>query len=165
MTIINVTWSPQGPRSRLLKQKMRFWPSCMVPHLPFTSIRGIMTSSNGHISALLALCARNLPVTGEFPSQRPVTRSFDVFPYLRLSKRLSKQSWGWWFEMLSRPLWRHCNLFIKKFIPRRTSFLQTTYFNNLFMIKSYIAFKNSDGVLSIAGQLQCKLQTVLLICV
>ena len=30
-------------------------------------------------SALLALCAGNSPVTGEFPAQRPVTRSFDVF--------------------------------------------------------------------------------------
>ena len=30
-------------------------------------------------SALLAFCAGNSPVTGEFPSQRPVTRSFDVF--------------------------------------------------------------------------------------
>ena len=29
--------------------------------------------------ALLALCAGNSPVTGEFPTQRPVTRSFDVF--------------------------------------------------------------------------------------
>ena len=28
---------------------------------------------------------------------------------LRLNERLSKQSWGWWFETLSRPLWRHCN--------------------------------------------------------
>ena len=60
-------------------------------------------------SALLALCAGNSPVTGEFPSQRPVTWSFDVFFDLRLNKRLSKQSWGWWFETLSRPLWRHCN--------------------------------------------------------
>ena len=45
-------------------------------------------------SALLALCAGNSPVTGEFPSQRPVTRSFDVFFDLRLNKRLSKQPWG-----------------------------------------------------------------------
>ena len=30
---------------------------------------------------------------------------------LRLNKRLSKQSWGWWFETLSRPLWRHCNVY------------------------------------------------------
>ena len=48
-------------------------------------------------SALLALCVGNSPVTGEFPAQRPVTRSFDVFFDLRLYKRLSKQSWGWWF--------------------------------------------------------------------
>ena len=60
-------------------------------------------------SALLALCAGNSPVTSEFSAQRPVTRSFYVFFYLRLNKRLSKQSWGWWFETPSRSLWRHCN--------------------------------------------------------
>ena len=60
-------------------------------------------------SALLAICAGNSPVPGEFPAQRPVTRSFDVFFDLRLNKRLSKQSRGWWFETLSRPLWCHCN--------------------------------------------------------
>ena len=68
-----------------------------------------MMSSNGTFSALLALCSRNLPITGEFPTQRPVTRSFDVFFYLRLNKGLNKQLWGWWFEMHSRSLWRHCN--------------------------------------------------------
>ena len=60
-------------------------------------------------SALLALWAGNSPVTGEFPSQRPVTHSFDVFFDLRLNKRLGKQSWGWWFETPLRSLWRHCN--------------------------------------------------------
>ena len=30
-------------------------------------------------SMLLAFCVRNSPVTGEFPAQRPVTRSFNVF--------------------------------------------------------------------------------------
>ena len=60
-------------------------------------------------SALLAICAGNSPVSGEFPTQRPETRSFDVFFDLRLNKRFSKQWWGWWFETLSRPLWRHCN--------------------------------------------------------
>ena len=60
-------------------------------------------------STLLSICAGNSPVSGELPAQRPVTRSFDVFFDLRLNKRLSIQSWGWWFEMLSRPLWRHCN--------------------------------------------------------
>ena len=40
-------------------------------------------------------------VTGEFPTQRPVTRNVDVFFDLRLKKR--------WFETPSRSLWRHCN--------------------------------------------------------
>ena len=53
-------------------------------------------------SALLALCAGNSPVTGEFPAQRPATWSFDVFFDLHLNKRLSKQSWGWGFETPSR---------------------------------------------------------------
>ena len=60
-------------------------------------------------SALLALCAGNPPVSGEFPSQRPVTRSFDVIFNLRLNKWLSKQTWGWWFETPSRSFWCHCN--------------------------------------------------------
>ena len=38
------------------------------------------------IAALLALCVWNSPVDGEFPSQRPVTRSFDVFCDLCLNK-------------------------------------------------------------------------------
>ena len=63
-------------------------------------------------SALLALCAGNPLVTGEFPSQRPVTRSFDVFFDLCLNKRLSKQSCCWWFETPSRPLWRYCNGYV-----------------------------------------------------
>ena len=53
-------------------------------------------------SALLTLCERNSPVTGEFPSQRPVTWSFDESLICALNKWLCKQSWGWW-------LWRHCN--------------------------------------------------------
>ena len=60
-------------------------------------------------SALLAICAGNSPVPGEFPTQRPVTWSFDIFFDLRLNKRLSKQSWGWWLETPSRPLRRHRN--------------------------------------------------------
>ena len=58
-------------------------------------------------SALLAICAGNSPVPGEFPTQRPATRSFDVFFDLHLIKRSSKHSRGWWFETLSPPLWRH----------------------------------------------------------
>ena len=62
-------------------------------------------------AALLALCAGNSPVTGEFPSQWPVTRSFDVIFDLRLDKRLSKQSTHQWFETSSRSLRRHCNAY------------------------------------------------------
>ena len=51
----------------------------------------------------------NSPLTGEFPSQRPVTRSFDVFFDLHLNKRLSKQSRCRWFETPSRLLFRQCN--------------------------------------------------------
>ena len=42
-------------------------------------------------SALLAFYAGNSPVAGEFPAQRPVTQSFDVFFDLRLNIWLSKQ--------------------------------------------------------------------------
>ena len=63
-------------------------------------------------SSLPAMCAGNSPVPGEFPSQRPVTRTFDVYFDQRLNKRLSKQSWGWWFETLSSPLWCHSNVII-----------------------------------------------------
>ena len=60
----------------------------------------MMTSSNGNISALLALCAEN----------SAATRSFDVFFDLRLNKRLSNQSWDWWFDTLWHSLLRHCNV-------------------------------------------------------
>ena len=56
-------------------------------------------------SALLAICAVNSPIAGEFPTQRPVARSFDVF----FDLRVSKQSWGWWFDTPSSSLWHHCN--------------------------------------------------------
>ena len=50
-------------------------------------------------------------VTGEFPAQRPVTLNFDVLFDLRLNKRSSKPTWGWWFETPSCSLWRHSNGF------------------------------------------------------
>ena len=60
--------------------------------------RSMMTSSNGNIFRVPGLLCGNSPVTGEFPTKSPVTRSLDVFFDLLLNKRLSKQSWGWWFE-------------------------------------------------------------------
>ena len=61
-------------------------------------------------SVLLALCVGNSPVTGKFPSQRPVTQGFEVFFDLCLNKQLRKQSWGRWFETPLHPLRRHSNV-------------------------------------------------------
>ena len=87
-------------------------------------------------SALLAICAGNSPVTGEFPTQRPVTRSFDVYFDLRPNERLSKQWWGWWFETLSRSLWRHRNVLVfivaiatRMIIPQKYFCYQFIIFN------------------------------------
>ena len=73
-----------------------------------------MTSTNGN----------NFRVTGhlcgEFNGPRWIPRTkasdaeFDVFFDLRLNKRLSKQSWGWWFETLSHPSWLHRNVHLVK---------------------------------------------------
>ena len=111
--VLTVTW-PQASVPDISKQShtaalgvkqslLLFWKSYL--HRIFPWWRYQMET----LSALLAICAGNSPVTGEFPTQRPVTRSFDVYFDLRPNKRLSKQLWGWWFETQSRPLWRHRN--------------------------------------------------------
>ena len=69
----------------------------------------MMTSSNGNIFRVTGPLCGEFTGPGEFPEQWPVTRSFDVLFDLRLNKRLRKQSWGWWFETLSSPLWPHRN--------------------------------------------------------
>ena len=109
---------------------------------PYPAITYMMTSSNGIIFRITGHLRGEF--TGEFTTQRPVTRSFaiyiyirlywshfwlvhgikihseltvkqckidkgDVFCDLRLNKRWSTQSGGWWFETPSRPLWRYCN--------------------------------------------------------
>ena len=65
----------------------------------------MMTSSNGNIFRVTGpLCGKS-PVTGEIPSQRPVTRSFDAL----FDRYLNKQLRGWWFETPSRSLWCQSN--------------------------------------------------------
>ena len=85
----------------------------MCPNIPQCGYMehglNVMTSSNGNIFRVTGPLCGEFTGHGEFPAQRPVTRSFDVFFDLRLNKRLSKNSWGWWFEMPSRSLWRYCN--------------------------------------------------------
>ena len=81
----------------------------------------MVTSSNVNIFFVTGhLC-------GEFTGLRwfPHTKASDAelrsFFDLRLNKRLSKQSWGWWFETLSRPIWRHSNGIHICILPRRIS--------------------------------------------
>ena len=66
-------------------------------------------SSNGNIFRVTGHLCGEFTGPGDFPAQRPVTRSFDVFFDLHPNKWLSKQWWGWWFETQSCPLWRHRN--------------------------------------------------------
>ena len=69
----------------------------------------MMTSSNGNIFRVTdPLCGEFTPVNSPHKGQWRGAL-IDVFFDLGLNKRLSKQSWGWWFEMPTRPLWRHCN--------------------------------------------------------
>ena len=68
----------------------------------------MMTSSNGNIFRVTGL-AGNSPVTGEFPAQRPVMRSCDVFFDLGLNQQLSKQWRRRWFETPPLSLWRQCD--------------------------------------------------------
>ena len=84
----------------------RYWIFVSGIHrwIPSQRVGGILTSSNGNIFRVTGHLKGNSPVTDGFPSQRPVARSFDVFFDLRLNKRLSKQSWAWWFETQSHSL-------------------------------------------------------------
>ena len=91
-----------------------FWRHCnvfilIVFHDDMIRLCYMMTSSNGNIFRVTGPLCGEFIGSGEFPAQRPVTRSLDVFFDRRLNKRLSKQPWGWWFETPSWSLWRQCN--------------------------------------------------------
>ena len=79
----------------------------------------MMTSLNGNISALLALCEgiHQSPVDS---SPKGQWRGALVFPSnVRLNKRLSKHSRRQWFETPWRSLWRHCNLVFEAAIAKK----------------------------------------------
>ena len=101
----------------------------------------MMTSSKGNIFRVTGHLSGKFTGPGEFPAQRPVTRSFDVFFDLRLNKRFSKQSWGWRFETLSRPLWRHCNVDCVRCQSRELPFNIKTVLSGIGGIPSW----GSDG--------------------
>ena len=97
----------------------------------------MMTSSNGNIFRVTGPLCGEFTGPGEFPTQRPVTRSFDVFFDPRVNKRLSKQPWGWWFETPSWSLWRQCNAMISQHsgYPRVFVFVNLIFFEPLLTCK------------------------------
>ena len=86
--------------------KQARWIWSKITHALIRKTWYMMTSSNGNIFRFTGhLC-------GEFTGHRwiPHTNASDAELWCFLcSKRLSKQSWGWWFETPSRSLWRQCN--------------------------------------------------------
>ena len=82
----------------------------------------MITSLNGNIFRVSG------HLRGEFTGSRwiPLTKASDAELwcfYLRLNERLSKQSWGWWFETLSHPIWRHCNLYSISLISLKNAWI------------------------------------------
>ena len=118
------TWGRQDPGgSHVYPMKIAIWLGAIRHNVDFDKIWNWQRQSwhqenfyipwwhhlMGTFSTILTLCEENLLVTGGFPSERPVTQSFDVFFDLRLNNRLSKQSGCQWFEMPSCSLWHHCD--------------------------------------------------------
>ena len=111
------------------------------------------TSSNGNISRVTGHLCGEFTGPGEIPTQRPVTRSFDVFFDLCPNKLLSKQSWGWWFETPSGSLWRHSSLYVPRcFVPRKISIIITPSWSQ-FANSVHTSFYISEGLsfLSVSG--------------
>ena len=98
--------------------------------------------------ALLAICAGNSSVPGEFPTQRPVMRSFDAYFDLRPNKRLSKQSWGWWLEPPSRPLWRHRNNLYNEIFMESTKHKRSRQYKHTSISQSRFCVKYNTIVVS-----------------
>ena len=110
-------WPVNSPRKGPITRKM-FPCARMVPSGCFRKLSwDMMTSSNGNIFRVTGPLCGEFTGPCEFPAQRPVTRSFDVFLDLRLNKRLSKQPWSWWFETPSNPLRRHSNIWSRCYLP------------------------------------------------
>ena len=110
---IDIYWSvPQScafpvPTVTLVVNRAGWWMSPCCSCVFHLLCWPMMTSLNGNIFRVTDPLCGEFTGPGDFPTQRPVTRSFDVFFDLRLNKRLSKQPWGWWYETPS--LWRQCN--------------------------------------------------------
>ena len=77
-------------------------------------------------------------VNSPHKGQRRGTLMF--FFHLCLNKRLSKQSWGWWFETSSRSLWRHCNARLANHSQFRE--IRSTYMGQNFRMISQLKLKS-----------------------
>ena len=106
----------------------------------------MMTSSNGNFFCVTDPLCGNSTVTGDFPSQRLVRRSFDIFFDLRLNKGLRTQSRHRWFEMPSHPLWRYCNdhwhINVLLLIAHATRSVLCIVFRYFIEKVSYIVYRN-----------------------
>ena len=93
----------------------------------------MITSSNGNISASLALCERN---------PMPVTRSFDIFYDVWLTERLNKHSTCQWFETPWCLLWRHCDDddYSITIGTRFQNFRKMSWLNWLLLVKSILSY-------------------------
>ena len=75
-----MNWTHSPHKSCFFQHKEIEIPTLMTPVSYDNSIHNSWWRHQMEtFSKLLALCAGNSLVTGEFPTQRPVTRSFDVF--------------------------------------------------------------------------------------
>ena len=108
-----------------------------------------MKSSNGNIFRVTGSLCGEFTGPGELPTQRAVTRSFDVFFDLRLNKRLSKQPWGWWFETPSWSLWRQFNVSSDR-LP-----LTYTHLHGAVFLPYLVPHKGIDKQLQLHKSRQC----------
>ena len=140
-------WQFKGTQSTFLVVKPewsgRTWSIlCLLIHrCPARPGCLMMTSSNGNFFRVTGPLCGEFTGPGEFPTQRPVTRSFDAFFDLRLNKRLSKQPWGWWFDTSSWSLWRHCNVLSWYGLRRKHDSLSSTrkvLWHRWYMVESVV---------------------------
>ena len=116
----------------------------------------MMTSSNGNIFRVTGPLCGEFTGPGEFPTQRPVTRSFEVFFDLRLNKRLSKQPWGWWFETLSWSLWCQCNVPSQR--SNNVDAMASQLFSTMALSQPILAYYQLDYCQTNFGEISNKVQ-------
>ena len=101
-------YTPQIATNKIITNRKKHTILCILQNRHRSWWRHQMKT----FSTFLASCAENSPITGEFPLQRSVTRSFGVVFYQRVNKRFSKQSRCGRFETPSRSWWRQCKVLL-----------------------------------------------------